>query len=69
MEAISGLSITSRNLHLPVQGVSVEYLPEHQKLKIPAALGMSWTTTIPTLTHAPLSTPGSGRSPQCPTPR
>ncbi|WZZ63308.1 hypothetical protein YC2023_063415 [Brassica napus] len=51
MEAISGLSITSRNLHLPVQGVSVEYLPEHQKLKIPAALGMSWTTTIPTLCH------------------
>ncbi|KAF3609886.1 hypothetical protein DY000_02051585 [Brassica cretica] len=51
MEAISGLSITSRNLHLPVQGGSVEYLPEHQKLKIPAALGMSWTTTIPTLCH------------------
>ncbi|KAJ4871355.1 hypothetical protein Rs2_44562 [Raphanus sativus] len=56
METISTLSITSRNLHLPLQIGVVEYLPEHQKLKIPAALGMSWTPTNPTLcqTHPTL---------------
>ncbi|KAG7575817.1 hypothetical protein ISN45_Aa03g002680 [Arabidopsis thaliana x Arabidopsis arenosa] len=46
-EAISSLLITSKNsrLPLPEQGVSVEYLPESQKLQIPAAMGMSWTPT------------------------
>ncbi|CAL9219406.1 unnamed protein product [Arabidopsis halleri] len=46
-EAISSLLITSKNSHLPLpeQGVSVEYLPESQKLQIPAAMGMSWTPT------------------------
>ncbi|CAH8386209.1 unnamed protein product [Eruca vesicaria subsp. sativa] len=56
MKSISSLSITSRNLHLPEQCVSVEYLPDHQKLKISAALGMSWSPTIPSLcqTHPTL---------------
>lgn len=45
-DAISDLSITCKNSHLPEQRVSVEYLPENQKLQIPAAMGMSWSPTM-----------------------
>ncbi|CAA7032795.1 unnamed protein product [Microthlaspi erraticum] len=45
-ESIYRLSITiSKYNHLPDQSVSVEYLPENQKLQIPAAMGMSLTPT------------------------